>query len=252
MGLFRPAAKVFFLLFAVLQLGACTTPVPAPGALPPAESAADASTGFDGWSHRTLPGKRPTRYLLTQVEGRWVVKADADASVSLFRRSLRVEPVDLGSIEFAWRVPELMAKADLTKRATADSPVRVVLAFDGDRSRLSQKNRLVSDLAESLTGEPFPYASLMYVWDTHAALETVIPGANSDRIRKVVVDSGTSQLKSWRLHTRQIAQDYRRAFGEEPGPLIGVAFMTDSDNTRSRAQAWYGGVRLLGRDGTAR
>jgi hypothetical protein len=251
MGLFRSAGKVFFLLFAVLQLQACTAPVPAPGVRQQAESAADAGTGFEGWSHRTLPGKRPTRYQVTQLEGRWVVKADADASVSLFRRNLRVETVDLGSIEFAWRVPELMAKADLTKRATADSPVRVVLAFDGDRSKLSQKNRLVFDLAESLTGEQPPYASLMYVWDTHVALETVIPGASSDRIRKVVVDSGTSQLKSWRIHTRQIAQDYRRAFGEEPGPLIGVAFMTDSDNTRSHAQAWYGAVRLLGRDGTA-
>lgn len=206
------------------------------------------AAGFDGWTNRSLPGKKPTFYQVVQVDGRWAVKAEGDSSVSLFRRNLRVEPADLGAIEFGWRVPELITKADLTQRAAADSPVRVVLAFDGDRSKLSHKNRLMFDLAESLSGEAPPYASLMYVWDNRAALETVIPGATSDRIRKVVVDSGSSQLKVWRLHRRQIAEDYRRAFGEEPGPLIGVAFMTDCDNTRSRTQALYGEVRLVGRN----
>ncbi|RYF36754.1 MAG: DUF3047 domain-containing protein, partial [Comamonadaceae bacterium] len=29
-----------------------------------------------------------------------------------------------------------------------------------------------------------------------------------------------------------------------PGALVGVAIMTDSDNTRSLAKAWYGPVRF--------
>jgi len=41
-----------------------------------------------------------------------------------------------------------------------------------------------------------------------------------------------------------VAADFRRAFGEEPGPLVAIAVMTDSDNTRSRSRAWYGPVRL--------
>lgn len=208
--------------------------------------AAQAPLAFENWTRRSLPGKRATRYQPLMIDGRWAVQADSDAAVSLFRRKLRIEPGELNSVEFSWRVPELISSADLTQRATADSPVRLVLAFDGDRSKLSQKNRLMFDLAESLTGEQTPYATLMYVWENRVALETVIPGATSDRIRKVVVDSGPSQLNLWRLHRRRIVEDYRRAFGEDPGPLIGVAFMTDSDNTRSHAKAWYGEVRFIG------
>jgi hypothetical protein len=33
-------------------------------------------------------------------------------------------------------------------------------------------------------------------------------------------------------------------FGEAPGALVGMAIMTDSDNTRSRAKAWYGPVKV--------
>ncbi|MDP3613420.1 MAG: DUF3047 domain-containing protein, partial [Rubrivivax sp.] len=56
--------------------------------------------------------------------------------------------------------------------------------------------------------------------------------------------SGPAKLRRWRDHKRNLAADYRLAFGEEPGPLAAIALMTDSDNTASRAVSWYGPVTL--------
>ena len=42
-----------------------------------------------------------------------------------------------------------------------------------------------------------------------------------------------------------LAADFQRAFGEAPGPVLGVALMTDSDNTGGQAQAWYADIALL-------
>jgi hypothetical protein len=42
-----------------------------------------------------------------------------------------------------------------------------------------------------------------------------------------------------------VVADYRRAFGEAPGRLIGIAVMTDSDNTASSTEAHYGDLTLL-------
>ncbi|MEQ1660364.1 MAG: DUF3047 domain-containing protein, partial [Hylemonella sp.] len=61
-----------------------------------------------------------------------------------------------------------------------------------------------------------------------------------------VVESGPSRLNQWLDYERDIRADYRKVFGEEPGRLIGVAIMTDSDNTQSQARAWYGPVELDG------
>lgn len=211
------------------------------------------ASDFAGWSHKVLPGKRITRYELTQLDGKWAVVADARSAVSLFRRGVRLEPDELGSIEFSWRIEALLDSADLTKPGSEDSPVRLLLAFEGDRSKFSAKNRMLSELVHALTGEPLPYATLMYVWDNHALVGSVIPaGGGTDRIRKLVLDSGPAHVKTWRTHVRDIAQDYRLAFGEEPGPLVGLALMTDSDNTRTRAQAWYGAIRLLDNTGQLR
>jgi hypothetical protein len=234
-------------LIAACLLTACAATT---GPTSPAEMAMVDAPGFEGWIHKALPGKRATRYVVTQVEGRIAVRADADSGVSLFRRPMRLEADKLGSIEFTWRVQALLDGADLMQRSFEDAPVRVLLAFEGDRNKLSAKNRMLSELSQTISGEPLPYATLMYVWDNQAQVGTVIPaGSGTDRIRKLVLDSGPELTKTWRTHVRDIAADYRLVFGEEPGALVAVAFMTDSDNTRTRAQAWYGPVRVMDNQG---
>ncbi len=149
-------------------------------------------------------------------------------------------------VRFSWMVPELIANADMARRDLDDAPVRIVLVFDGDRSRFSPAESLMSELARTLTGEEMPYATLMYVWCNRRAPGEVILNPRTSRIRKLVVESGPANLGRWLDYERDIRADYLRAFGEPPGPLRGVALMTDSDNTHSQARAWYGPVRLVG------
>lgn len=201
--------------------------------------AADQTPSFQRWQHWRLPGKPATEYVATQDEGREAVAVRAVASASM----LRIEPQDLGRLRFSWKVPDLIAQADLGQRETADSPVRVVLAFDGDRSRLSLKDGMLSELARALTGEPMPYATLMYVWCNTRAPGSVITNPRSGRIRKLVVESGRANLNQWLDYERDIRADFMQAFGEPPGALVGIAIMTDSDNTRATAHAWYGPVQ---------
>ena len=40
-------------------------------------------------------------------------------------------------------------------------------------------------------------------------------------------------------------EDYKKAFGEEPTMISGVAIMTDTDNTRESAVAWYGDIVFM-------
>lgn len=231
-------------VLAALLLAGCTTLAPPANPVDPAHTA----DSLSAWAPYALPGKRSTRYIRDDLG----LRAEADSSASLYRRAVRVEPAELGRIEFSWLVPALIDGADLANRDTEDAPVRLMLAFDGNHADLPARTRLQFELAEALTGEPPPYATLMYVWDNKAPLESVIPGGRSDRIRKIVVDSGPGHLGQWRQHLRHIADDFRHAYGVDPGALIGMAVMTDSDATRSSVTAWYGDVRLLDAQGGRR
>lgn len=201
----------------------------------------------EGWHEVPLPGKRLTQYAPVHKDGRAAVHARAQESASMWRRKVNVPAEQLGRVRWTWRVDRLNPQASISDVDAEDAVARVIFAFDGDRSRLSARNRAMFDLAQALTGEAPPYATLMYVWETSTALDTVVLNPRSDRIRKWVVDSGSTHLGTWRLHERNLAADYERAFGERPGALLAIGKMTDADNTRGRAEAWYGPIELINR-----
>ena len=60
----------------------------------------------------------------------------------------------------------------------------------------------------------------------------------------LAVDSGNEKAGTWRSHARNIPADFLRLFGRKVDRLEGVAVMTDSDNSRGRARAWYGDIVL--------
>lgn len=240
------------LLAASLLLAACASPPPAPVA-DIAESPWARKSGGDPaaieqrWGHYALPGKAASRFEYQHVDGRDTIAVQAASSASMLRRKVRMEPDALGQLQFSWKVPALIEHADLTTRDKDDSAVRLVLVFDGDRSRFSARDAALADLVFAVTGEEMPYATLMYVWCNKRAAGSVITSPRTGRIRKLCLESGPGALNRWLDYDRDVRADYERAFGEPPGALVGVALMTDSDNTRSRVRAWYGPVLLAPR-----
>lgn len=199
----------------------------------------------DGWHAVLLPGKRATEYTpRVHKDGRLGVAARSERAASLWRRKFDVQPQALGDVSFSWWVQQAVHDGSVADVDREDATVRIVFAFGGDTTRLPRRTRMMFEMAEALTGEAPPYATLMYVWDGRAAVGSVVVNPRSDRIRKIVVDSGATGLRQWRDHRRDLVADFRAAFGEDPGPLQAIAVMTDTDNTGTRAEAWYGPITL--------
>ena len=196
------------------------------------------------WEPFFFPGKRYLAFEPVQAAGRPALQVRAKSSVSILRQRFVPSLESVGRLSFSWRVDGLPTDADLAVSSHADSAVRVVLAFDGDRTRWTPRNHRLSEMSRLLTGEEMPYASLVYVWSAKHEPGTVVVNPRTDRIRKLVVDSDVANLGQWRDHVRDVRADFRLAFGEEPGPLRLVALMTDTDNTESQLTAWYGALRL--------
>jgi hypothetical protein len=230
------AVKSLALIGLILSLVGCTTPPPSP------------PVAAGDWQPVLLPGKSATDYRWETKAGRRSVAARADHSASMWRRDVSIAAVDLGQVQFSWWVQSPLPGADLAAAGQGDAPARVLFAFAGDHRQLSPRNRMLFDLAETLSGERPPFATLMYVYGPEgAAADDVLVHTRTDRVRKIVVDAGQAHARQWRDHRRDLAADFRRAFGEEPGALLSVALMTDADNTRQTAQAWYGPIEFLPR-----
>ena len=241
----------FFLIVCLFALAGCASVV-----APPERIALSDMTPFSvgkpggalpgGWHSWTLAKfKKQTSYDLVHKDGATVVMARADDSASALLHPLdRVDPRRYRALAWRWKTEALIRDQDNTRSATEDAPLRLVIRFDGDRSKLDFSERMFAAQAKAVTGQELPYATLMYIWARNSPRETVITSRFTERIRMIVAESGPERLGNWQQVRRDLYEDYRRAYGEEPGPITGIGIMTDTDNTGAQAHGWYGDIVL--------
>ena len=82
------------------------------------------------------------------------------------------------------------------------------------------------------------YATLVYVWLRSAPVATVLLSPYSERVRLLVVESAEQRVGQWINVRRNVVEDYRRAFGDDPGDIVAVGVMTDSGDDGSTRRAY--------------
>ena len=199
-----------------------------------------------GWQPWILAKfKRPTLYELVGDGAATVVQAHADRSASGLSHALDgLDARRYRDLAWRWKVKQLIKNQDNTRHGTEDAPVRLIVKFGGDRSKLDFGERSFAAQVKAMTGYEMPHATLMYIWARTQPAESVIANLHTDRVKMLVAESGSDKLGHWHDFRRDLYEDFKRAFGEEPGPIIGVAIMTDTDNTGEKALAWYGDISL--------
>jgi hypothetical protein len=82
----------------------------------------------------------------------------------------------------------------------------------------------------------------MYVTSSVAPVGTRIPNPHTRRVQMVVASTEQDALGRWLALERNLAADFRAAFDEAPGRLVAFGVMSDSDNTQTDIEAWYGDI----------
>jgi hypothetical protein len=188
--------------------------------------------------------KPPTEYKFVEDGGQVVLHARAVAATGALLHPVNFQVRSAPVLRWRWKISQVIAEADNSIASKEDSPARIVLGFDGDRSRLTTRDRAASALAKGASGRALPYAQLIYIWSTKAPVGSVIQHPHSPRVRMVVAASGSANAGKWVTLSRNVYDDFKRAFGEEPGPLTDVGVLTDSDNTGASVEAWYGDIHF--------
>jgi hypothetical protein len=185
-----------------------------------------------------------TRYRIVDHDGERVLEADANVSASGLLQPLALPAIEYPYLHWRWKVPQLIADADNASRTADDSPVRIIVAFDGDKSKFDFEDSALARTVKLFSGREMPYATIQYIWENKLPKETVLDNAKTSRAKMLVVESGPERLGQWINFQRNVKQDFERLFGEPPGPIIFVGVMTDSNATGSHISAYYGDIRF--------
>lgn len=183
-----------------------------------------------------------TEYSLVEDDGTVVVKAVSRGSSSGLTREVNIDPKQYPIVEWRWKIENVLQKGDVTTKQGDDYPARLYITFAYDESKIDFLDQAQYELAKLLHGKYPPTGAITYIWESRSPVGTIVPNPYTDRVKMIVIESGADKAGQWVDESRNVYEDYRKAFGDDPPPISGVAVMTDTDNTQESAVAWYGDI----------
>jgi len=199
-------------LFVALLTAALMTPQDIPVAR---FSAGDLS----GWTEKVHKGH--TSYTLDNG----ALKAHSVKSASAQVKQLTVDPKKYPRLSWSWKVEQTIKGEDVHVKKGDDFAARVYVVFPRPPAFLRTR-------------------SITYVWASKMPKGSEAKSPYTSRFVMVAVESGDEKAGTWVSEERNIYEDYKRIFGEDPPRVGGIAIMTDTDDTQSEATAWYGDITL--------
>jgi hypothetical protein len=172
----------------------------------------------------------PTGWQLKEKSGKAdlsVVKDDGatalrlrsrDTSFSL-QKEVRIDLRQYPLLTWKWKVTSLPAGGDFRKSGTDDQAAQLFVAFSKTRA-------------------------IVYIWDTTAPQGTTGNAAAPFfmSIKAVVIRSGAADTGKWITESRNVYDDYKKLFGEEPGPVGGMRIQINSQHTGTSAESYFADV----------
>lgn len=169
-----------------------------------------------GWKVKEWKGKADFRVVDTE-EGK-AIHMKSDSTSSALYREVKFDIRNYPYLNWKWKVLKLPRNADVRKKTADDQAAQVYVVFP--RWPATVNSRFIG-----------------YIWDSTAPAGSIVTSTKANNIKYFVLRSGANGTGSWVHEKRNVYEDYRTAFREDPPQVGSVSVMIDSDNTASTSEA---------------
>ncbi|MDH3393663.1 MAG: DUF3047 domain-containing protein, partial [Desulfobulbaceae bacterium] len=155
----------------------------------------DYKNGLDAhWQKKSFSGE--THYMIEENDKQPSIHATSDGAASGLFFKIDFDPLQYPILSWSWKIDHVLEKGDARTKQGDDYAARVYVVFP---SWLFWKTR-----------------ALNYVWANTLPKENFIANAFTANAMMIAVRSGPAGTGQWHTEQRNIYEDYKRAFGEEP------------------------------------
>jgi hypothetical protein len=209
-------------------------------------SSFDPATGITKpWEPLYFPGiDRHTEYSAIQMNNHTIIQARSMAAASGLIRKLDIKPTSYPWLSWRWRIEGTLEKGNVSTKQGDDCAARIYVAFEFDPEGKTFWERFRHKAACITAGRQLPGSALTYIWANRTTPGAIINSPYTRQSKMVVVESGNNLAGQWISVKRNIINDYKDAFGHDPPKILGIAIMTDTDNTGESTAAYYGNIRF--------
>lgn len=175
------------------------------------------------WETKSFKGE--TQYTAVTEDNIRCIKAVSNASASALIYKIKYDTREYPFLTWQWKISNILKKGNALKKEGDDYAARVYVIFP---SLLFWKTKAIN-----------------YMWASTLPEGTAVPNTFTSNARMIAIESGPKNAGKWITEERNVYEDYKMLFGEEPPKAGGIAIMTDTDNTGESATAWYGPIKIM-------
>ena len=173
------------------------------------------------WKTETFSGE--TTYEVISIDNQPAIKASAEQSASGLVRKMKIDLTKTPYMNWSWKVDNVLKDVDETVKSGDDYAARVYVVISG--GMFFWRTRAIS-----------------YAWASQQPKDSIWPNAFTDRAVMVAVESGAEKTGQWVTAKRNILEDIKMLLGIDKSSIDAVAIMTDTDNSKQSATAYYGNI----------
>lgn len=175
-----------------------------------------------GWSLEKEPGPK-SKILIKKEKGVNFLHLFSVNDTFGLKKEISFDIRRYPYLSWRWRVTLLPKGGDIRKRETDDQAGQIYVIFPKFPAMINSR-------------------SVGYIWDTRAPAGFSGISTAYSKMRYIILQSGNSKLNQWLLETRNVYEDYKSLFQEEP-PLVGaVLIYINSQHTESSAACDYSDI----------
>jgi hypothetical protein len=177
---------------------------------------------LDQWRPKSFFGE--TSYQLVWQNNNQVLRAISNNSASGLFKQQRIDLLKTPYLNWQWRIENHLGNINEQSKSGDDYPARIYIVIDGGLAFWRTK-------------------AINYVWASNSAKDKIWPNAFAgDNAMMVALRSKNDATGTWFKEKRNILQDLQLLFGKHINYIDAIAIMTDTDNAKGSAIAYYGDI----------
>ncbi|MBP1713895.1 MAG: uncharacterized protein H6Q43_963 [Deltaproteobacteria bacterium] len=172
-----------------------------------------------GWKLEKTPGSNSKYLIEREKEDYFLHLFSANDGFGL-RKEITFDIRQYPYLSWWWKAMQLPKGGDIRKKETDDQAGQIFVVFPRFPSLINSR-------------------SMGYIWDTQAPKGLAGTSPAFSKAKYVVLQSGAEKLNQWVFESRNVYEDYKKYFQEDPPPVGAVLIYINTQHTQTSAEICF-------------
>jgi hypothetical protein len=197
-----------------------------------------------GWKTVTYFNTAPTSYEVVKEGGKYVLKAEGIGTSSSLFREVKAELKDYPIISWRWKISNVIRQAIETREDRNDCAARLIVVFQAGPEEIPTWGGFKYLISRIIRKDEPVGPRIEYIWGNRIEKGRILENPEVGDSKVIVLESGERKTNRWVWEKRNLVDDYKAAFGADPGGIIALGIQTDADQSNEGVTAYYGEISL--------